>query len=55
MSCEAYREYRDGLNPDLVQKDRIVYLRKVLRKRKELEKKLEKELDSEIEDSESEE
>ena len=50
MSCEAYREYRDGLNPDLVQKDRVVYLRKVLKKRKELEKKL----DSEYEDSESE-
>jgi hypothetical protein len=52
MSCEAYREYRDGLNPDIVQKDRFVYLRKVLRNRKELEKELEKELDSEIEDSE---
>ena len=50
MSCEAYREYRDGLNPDLVHKDRVVYLRKVLKKRKELEKKL----DSEYEDSESE-
>ena len=38
--------------PLLVEKDRIVYLRKVLRKRKELEKELKKELDSEIEDSE---
>ena len=55
MSCEAYREYRDGRNPDIVQKDCIVYLRKVLRKRKELEKNLEKELDSEVKDLESEE
>ena len=47
MSCEAYR---DGLNPDIVQKDRIVYLRKVLKKRKELERRL----GSEAEDSESE-
>ena len=40
MTCEAYREYRDGINPELVQKDRVSYLRKVLKKRKELERKL---------------
>ena len=40
MTCEAYREYRDGINPELVQKDRVSYLRKVLKKRKELKRKL---------------
>ena len=51
MSCEAYREFRDGKDPELVQKDRVSYLRKVIKKRKDLEKKLGYISDSESEDS----
>ena len=42
MSCSAYKEYRQGINPELEQKDRPGYLRKVIARRKELELKLEK-------------
>ena len=42
MSCSAYEEYRHGINPELEQKDRPGYLRKVIARRKELELKLEK-------------
>ena len=51
MSCEAYREFRDGKDPELVQKDRVSYLRKVIKKRQDLEKKLGHISDSESEDS----
>ena len=42
MSCSAYEKYRQGINPELEQKDRPGYLRKVIARRKELELKLEK-------------
>ena len=38
MSCSAYKEMRHGLDPLLVQGDRIIYLRRVQTLRKELEK-----------------
>jgi hypothetical protein len=42
MQCEAYRDLRQGINPDDLQKDRPGYLRNVIARRKELEAKLEK-------------
>ena len=38
LSCEAYRELRHGLDPELVIEDRLKYLRRVQELRKELEK-----------------
>ena len=40
LVCEAYRGFRDGVDPELVRRDRLPYLRKVIKKRRELEKKL---------------
>ena len=40
LTCEAYMEFRDGVDPELVRKDRVTYLRKVISKRKVLEKRL---------------
>ena len=42
MQCEAYRDLRQGINPDDLQKDRPGYLRNVIARRKELEAMLEK-------------
>ena len=53
LTCEAYREFRDGVDPELVRKDRVSYLRKVISKRKVLEKQLkgqEDHIDSEYSD-----
>ena len=33
MRCKAYEEYRQGINPELEQKDRPAYLRKVIARR----------------------
>ena len=44
MICGAYLELRQGINPELVQRDRPGFLRAVIEKRKGLEKKLRKEL-----------
>ena len=40
MHCQAYLQLREGLNPEQEFRDRAVYLRKVIAKRKELESKL---------------
>ena len=40
LVCEAYRDFRDGVDPELVRRDRLPYLRKVIKKRRKLEKKL---------------
>ena len=37
---EAYRGFREGVDLELVRRDRLPYLRKVIKKRRELEKKL---------------
>ena len=36
LSCLAYKELRHGLDPELVIKDRLLYLRRVQELRKEL-------------------
>ena len=40
LSCQAYVDYRRGIDPELNQKERPGYLRKVIARRKELEAKL---------------
>ena len=40
MTCKAYEEYRQGIDPELNQKERPGYLRKVISRRKVLESKL---------------
>ena len=40
MSCQAYLNLREGINPDEDFKDRAGYLREVIARRKELESKL---------------
>ena len=40
LSCEAYRELRHGLDPELVIEDRLKYLSRVQELRKELEKNI---------------
>ena len=42
MECRAYADLRQGINPELVHKDRPEYLRRVIARRKELEAKLQK-------------
>ena len=40
LSCKAYSGLRAGKDPELVRKDRICYLREVIKVRKDLESKL---------------
>ena len=40
MTCQAYKELRHGMDPELVLKDRLIYLRRVQELRKELEKSI---------------
>ena len=40
MTCKAYEEYRQGIDPELNQKERPGYLRKEIARRKVLESKL---------------
>ena len=40
MSCNAYEDFRQGIDPELDQKEMPGYLRKVISRRKELEAKL---------------
>ena len=40
LVCQAYRGFRDGVDPELVRRDRLPHLRKVITKRRELDKKL---------------
>ena len=40
MSCKAYEDLRQGIDPELDHKERPCYLRKVIKRRKELESKL---------------
>ena len=40
MSCKAYEEFRQGIDPELNQKERPGYFRKVIARRKVLESKL---------------
>ena len=40
MSCTSYADLREGKNPELVMEDRVSYLRKVIKRRKELEQLL---------------
>ena len=40
LECEAYRDLRDGKDPEGVRRDRLPYLRNVIKRRKELEKRL---------------
>ena len=40
LTCKAHREFRDGVDPELVRKDRVQYIRKVISKRKVLENQL---------------
>ena len=42
LSCQAYISLRAGKDPELVRKDRVMYLRKVIQVRNELESKLER-------------
>ena len=42
MTCRAYENLRNGSDPELVQKDRPAFLRKVIDRRKELEAELRK-------------
>ena len=46
MECRAYADLRQGINPELVQKDRPGYLRRVITRRKELEANLKKTTDN---------
>ena len=40
INCTSYADLREGKNPELVMEDRVSYLRKVIRRRKELEQLL---------------
>ena len=40
IDCSAYRELRHGLDPALIQKDRLLYLRRVQTLRKVMEKNM---------------
>ena len=40
MSCKAYEDLRQGIDPELDQRERPSYLRKVIARRKELELKI---------------
>ena len=40
LECQAYLDLRQGSNPECIQSDRAVYLRKVIARRKDLEAKL---------------
>ena len=40
LVCEAYSSLREGKDPELVRKDRVMYLRQVIKVRKDLESKL---------------
>ena len=40
LSCSMYADLRDGINPELVMEDRVIYLRKVIQRRKVLELQL---------------
>ena len=40
LVCEAYSSLREGKDPELVRKDRVTYLRQVIKVRKDLESKL---------------
>ena len=42
MSCKAYEDLRQGIDPELDQKERPGYLRKVISRRKDLESKLQR-------------
>ena len=42
MVCGAYRDLREGINPELVLEDRASYLRKVIKRRTLLEQQLKK-------------
>ena len=42
MTCDAYLEFRQGTDPELIQKDRPAFLRRVVERRKELEADLRK-------------
>ena len=44
LECSAYRDLRQGTDPELVLKDRCSYLRKVIERRKRLEEQLRKEI-----------
>ena len=55
LSCEAYREFRDGIDPELVRRDRVHYLRKVIKKRKVLEKQLKCQEEDDMEEDDMEE
>ena len=43
IECSAYKDFRQGVDPELVLKDRCKYLRKVIEQRKKLEEQLRKE------------
>ena len=40
LQCLAYRDLREGSDPELVRKDRHRYLRQVMDRRKKLEERL---------------
>ena len=40
LSCSSYADLREGTNPDLVMEERVVYLRRVIARRKVLEQQL---------------
>ena len=40
LQCLAYRDLREGSDPELVRKDRHQYLRQVIERRKKLEERL---------------
>ena len=40
LVCQAYSSLREGMDPELVRRDRVVYLRQVIKVRKDLESKL---------------
>ena len=44
LECSGYRDLRQGIDPELVLKDRCSYLRKVIERRKRLEEQLRKEI-----------
>ena len=43
LQCSSYRDLRQGVDPELVLKDRCKFIRKVIDKSKKLEDKLSKE------------
>ena len=43
LECSSYRDLRQGVDPELVLKDRCKFIRKVIDKRKKLEDELNKE------------